>query len=436
MITSMTVIQVRAEDGSGTFVSVEGGSNIVLRPDGSVWVWGRNDSDRLGTNGKYNGIFEGLAIPYQTLPLKIMDNVTFISNGYYYVMAIKTDRSLWGWGHNASFEFHSKRPEKIMDEVAYVSAGIEHYMVIKTDGSLWGCGENSLGELGDGTREDRYIPVKIMEDVVSVYTAYARTVAVKADGSLWTWGGNFNGQIGDGTAIDRFSPVRIMENVDYVSVDANNTFAIKTDGSLWGWGRIGIEGLENSSTDANDPEIHNAPVKLMDDVASVSNGWIIKKDGSLWVWGHNFSGSLGDGTKKERRIPIKIMEDVVSVSSSGSHTMAIKKDGSLWGWGANRFGQFGNGGKGNSKDLAELYVIQSLPVKIMSDVTSVYTGDEHTIAVKTDGSIWAWGYNFLGQLGDGTTKDRSIPVKVMAGKPQKPTKLAVSIKGTEAGMGE
>ena len=251
------------------------------------------------------------------------------------------------------------------------------------------------------------------------------TAAIRTDGSLWMWGDSSrigNGNIGNdnyGPGSDspiQTVPLKVMDDV--VSVDCGNMFAaaIKSDGSLWLWGRSLI--LGNGST----VTYKDQPVKVMDDVAAVScEGGIavIKTDGSLWTWGYdNLNGNLGNGTTEPGLTPTKIMDDVVMYSGSTQGAAAVKRDGSLWMWGCNEENQLLNGGVGNDVypfDFGDGRVIpiQTVPLKVMDGVSCVsYTGDTAAV-IKTDGSLWMWGNNWNGQLGDGTTEDRQEPIKVM-----------------------
>jgi len=291
-------------------------------------------------------------------------------------------------------------------------------MAIRADGSLWAWGHNHFGQLGDGTTILRYIPVKVMNDVVSVSAGVNHTMAIKADGSLWAWGLNSWGLLGDGTNINRHTPVMIMEEVIAVSAGRNHTMAIRYDGSLWAWGsnERGLLG-DGSTTHFEDGRIRfvNTPVKVMEEVVAVSAGafhaMAITTDGSLWAWGSVTLDRSRDGVAMDQHLPVKIMEEVVAVSAGLGYSMAIKTDGSLWAWGSNFFGQLG--------DVTAIY--HSSPIRIMDNVVAVSAGtlgmataaSAHTIAIKKDGSLWAWGTNDYGELGDGTTEWSSQPIRIM-----------------------
>ena len=135
---------------------------------------------------------------------------------------------------------------------------------------------------------------------------------------------------------------------------------------------------------------------------------VIDANGSLWAWGDNKYGQIGNGTIDSLGVepllsPVKIMENVIAISAGGQFSMAIKSDNSLWAWGYNNCGQLGDG----------TVEAKSTPVKIADDIVAISSGLNHSLAVKNDGSIYAWGSNSFGQIGDGTKENKLSPVKVM-----------------------
>lgn len=370
----------------------------------------------------------GLMLPAAALSEDHVDrHSTIDANTYAY---IDTNNSLMIWeGDSFSRESYESTTTpnafaKVMDHVASFAAS-RHIAVVKTDGTLWCWGYNDRGQVGNGTSatdhpnatgEDYWVrtPTKIMDNVAAVSCESSVTAAIKTDGSLWMWGDNRAAQLGNGTLTDSSVPIKIMDDVVAVSVGAWMTAAIKSDGSLWMWGLNHYGQLGNNGV-TNDVGIHNwecltVPTKIMDDVVSVScsGGFCaaLKADGSLWTWGLCENGYVGDGNignviylgRRLQNVPKKIMDDVAFVNCGGGFTAAIKTDGSLWMWGDNRKGQLGNGGAGNEPhslpDRSETWFSQTVPVKVMDDVAMVYGGDERTFILKQDGSLLMCGYSY------------------------------------------
>lgn len=261
-----------------------------------------------------------------------------------------------------------------------------YYAVIDTNDSLWMWGSNGVGQLGDGTAQNRSAPVKIMDGVASVSLGTAgHSAAIGTDGSLWTWGNNNFGQLGDGTTTSHYTPVKIMDDVSSVSLGGGHSAAIRTDSSLWTWGN-NWAGALGDGTNTN----RSTPMKIMDNVTSVSLGShhsaAVDTDGSLWTWGSNSGMLLGDDTRGSRSTPKKIMYNVSSVSLADTHSAAIHTDGSLLVWGWNGFGQIGNG-LSASEELLKHYA----PTKVLDNVAAVSLGNLHSAAILTDGSLLIWG---------------------------------------------
>ena len=155
-------------------------------------------------------------------------------------------------------------------------------------------------------------------------------------------------------------------------------------------------------------------------VSTTYNTFVIKSDHTLWAWGSNLFGCLGDGTGQDKNVPTQIGSDTnwALISSSGTHTVAIKTDGTLWTWGDNQYGQLGDGTSGYlSNGLTNRKLV---PEQIGTDIdwTDVTAGGECTLAIKKDGSLWAWGADINGQLGDGNygdQYDKNVPTRVGTG---------------------
>ena len=323
-----------------------------------------------------------------------------------------------------------------------VSAGMYHAGFIDKDGTLWKWGKNSDGESGNGTTVTFGVPVPVLDGVTAVSCGDGYTAAIKTDRSLWTWGhDNGDGRLGNGSKGNATNsqgqtiqsvPVKVLDNVAAVNCGLYCTAAIKTDGSLWMWGWNGLGGLGNGSKgnmkDSSKDPYQTVPVKVMSGVTAVSCGRehtaAIKTDGSLWTWGMNRLGELGNGGVGNKRyrlgnnpiyqdVPVKVMDNVAAVSCGWQFTAAIKTDGTLWTWGLNSYGQLGNGGVTNAKDPYGYGLYLNVPMKVLDNVAAVSCGGNHAAAIKTDGSLWMWGSNSYGQLGNGTMKSSDVPVKVL-----------------------
>jgi hypothetical protein len=194
--------------------------------------------------------------------------------------------------------------------------------------------------------------------------------------------------------------LQITPNLAYSAISAGHisSMVIDSQGGLWTWGG---DGLGN---------FHAEPTKIADDVIAIagkSHRMFIKSDNSLWAWGRNSNGQLGNGTTTDipnGQMPVKVMDGVIAMAAGFNHSLAVKADGSLWAWGSNNNGRLGDG---TTTD-------RHSPIKIMDGVAAVAAGGHYSLAIKTDGSLWAWGTNSNGQLGDGTAEiDRHTPIRIL-----------------------
>jgi alpha-tubulin suppressor-like RCC1 family protein len=339
---------------------------------------------------------------------------------------------LWAWGNNAYGALgNSDTPNPQSSPVQTIAGGSDwqtssarglYGSAIKTDGTLWTWGRNSYGQLGDNTTVNKDSPIQTVTfstDWVSVNCGSNSMTAIKKDGTLWTWGFNYRGQLGDGTTIHRSSPVQTAafgNNWQQVSGGYAHKAAIKTDGTLWTWG-YNYEGQLGYGTNSSANNI--SPLQTVSygtDWSSVACGnsftVAIKKDGTLWAWGKNSYGQLGINTTTNRNSPVQEITGGTNwstVACGYAMTVATKTDGTLWTWGSNLGGELGD----NTISLPK-----SSPVQTVAGGTnwaSAHAGALVAGGIKKDGSLWMWGNNPVGQLGDNTSDNKSSPVQTIMG---------------------
>jgi len=381
-----------------------------------------------------------------------------VSAGFYHTLAIKEDGSLWAWGGNYSGQLGlgtadngtHPTPARVGTDTNWATVttcgrqgdSIAYSLAIKTDGSLWAWGNNYYGQLGlgdSGVDTNRKVPTRVGADSNwrAVSAGTASTIAIKTDGSLWAWGCNYYGHLGLGdSGVDNIInvPTRVGTDNNWAAVTTSGSheeddefgsysLAIKTDGSLWAWGfnYYGQLGLGNKgvATDRKVPTRVGTDSNWRAVSAGIVHAMAIKTDGSLWAWGENDDGELGfgyfdtGGWNSLHTTPARVgaASDWAEVKAGAGHTLAIKTDGSLWTWGFNYYGQLGLGDSGSDTS-------RHTPARVgaANNWRTVSALGYHTLAIKTDGSLWTWGLNNWGQLGLGDTTNRNVNVPTRVGE--------------------
>jgi alpha-tubulin suppressor-like RCC1 family protein/uncharacterized protein YjdB len=366
----------------------------ALKSDGTVWAWGDNEDDELG-----NGLTPNYNTPstlHSDTPVQVsnLSNVTAIAAGMSAAYALNSDGTVWAWGSNYGglgngVNGSSNIPVQVSNltgAIAIAAGGYAAY-ALKSDGTVWGWGE---GPLGNNTYLDSNIPVQVsnLTDVIAIAAGGSAGYALTTDGTVWGWGQNVDGQLGfypdpgyqeqiPGVTYSNV-PVRILSNTLAIAGGGADGYALKSDGTVWAYGDNGYDELGNGS--ASNP-YRAAQVSNLTGATAIAGGCYIGyalEAGSVWDWGFNCYGQLGNGsTVLESDIPVEAsnLTNVIAIASGGSSGYALKSDGTVWDWGFNCYGQLGNGLTTNSSVPVQLSRLNLLSPTQSPTITSpVYAG--------------------------------------------------------------
>jgi len=361
--------------------------------------------------------------------------VVSIWGGARHGIALKSDGAVWAWGINlhgmlgdgtlterhVPVQVHGPSDVGYLSTITAIMGGEQHNFALKSDGTVWAWGWNGFGQLGDGTYTDSYTPVQV-SGLVSVTALGGRgyhSLAIDSGGSVWAWGWNSYGQLGITTDITRTAvPTQVLglSGVLTVTGGYNFSLALMPDHTLRAWGCNTNGELGNGTYTST-----SVPVAVtgLSSVSQVSAGWkhvvALKSDGTVWTWGQNVNGQLGNGITSTLgvSVPTQVsgLSNVIAVSGGDCHTAALKSDGTVWTWGCNN----STGHAAGNFELGDgTNIERHSPVQVvgLSNVIAIAARDYHNYAIKSDGTVWAWGWNINGQLGDNTTVDRNIPVQI------------------------
>ena len=337
----------------------------------------------------------------------LRDGFVASAMGTYHGGALTSTGDLYMWGSNSMGQVgdgtteNRSAPVKVLSGVKQIALGGSHSAAVTESGDLYLWGYNGSGQIGDGTTTTHTSPVKVLSDVQQVALGGSHSAAVTESGDLYLWGGNNYGQLGDGTTENRSTPVKVLSGISQAALGRSHSAAISTTGELFMWG-LNDRGQIGDNTTTN----RLTPVSIFNGVTQVSLGYahsaFITTSGLLCCWGLNSFGFVGDGTSYDRHYPVGILDDVAQVSLGDLHSSAVTKSGDLYMWGNNGQNQI------DQSDTAHFY----RPTKVRSDIAQAALGDDTTSAIDTSGKLFTWGYNYYGQLGNGTTSNRSAPTEI------------------------
>lgn len=440
---------------ASTHVIYAGGKDAFLeKQDGTLLCWGLNDFGQPEVKGKrkpitlvpllFSATAQAERVPAAAVRGETPAPLTKfqgIAAGSEHSVALARNGTVWTWGENNSGQLGSKKGsansplpvyekgEGLLSSVVQVTAGSLNTLAVKADGTVWIWGlkmwerpylnvsrQDANGIWGESPL-DTIPPTRIagVEDAIAVAGGQGGLafVLLHRDGTLSTFGG----------ANDQFLPhlqVRPfpeLTDIVAISAGAREFAALKRDGTVWTWGSNDRKSLpENSKNQGAHLHLVENLNNVVKVVAGTESILVVKSDGTVWGWGSNLYAQTPGGLQvTSSLVPVQIpdLAEIVDITTpasgytNGAHFLALDRKGRVWSWGYNFRGQLGQGTKGVDN------VMKPALVEGLDEVTALATGKMHALALRKDGSIWSWGGNSSGQLGNASGSDSAFPVRVI-----------------------
>lgn len=389
-------------------------STCALTVNGVVKCWGWNGSGQLG---------DGTTIS-STVPITVSGLTTdavSLAAGHSHVCAVTSEGAAKCWGSNAYGQLGNGTtslhpiPVKVSQPISGVislKAGYAHMCALSSNGAVKCWGWNTQGQLGDGTRSDRFVPTQVvnLNNAIAIATGWYHNCAVIATGGAVCWGYSASGEVGNGGNGGYFlTPVAVSglasSTLNVAAGEYHSCALINTGGvKCWGWngqGQLGDGTTYFSITPVAVSEVNGATA-----IVTSNSHTCALISGQVKCWGYNKYGQLGDGTRIDRSVPVVVngLSGVVAVALGGEHSCALINMGKVKCWGMNDYGQLGTAAPTSS----------TLPLEVngLNDVAAIAAGEYHTCALTQAGIVRCWGVNWDGQLGDGTFTSHSTPITV------------------------
>jgi alpha-tubulin suppressor-like RCC1 family protein len=292
-------------------------------------------------------------------------------------------------------------------DLVAVTGGKDYSAALSKDGSLllWGR-LNDLFTPEYPRAIERPEKVKGLGNVIAISGGLQHILVLKKDGTVWAWGNNWDGQVGNGTmrnAAMAPSQVKGLSGMVATSAGGCHSMALKKDGSVWVWGsnqegQMGPGGDRRKGADVVPTRVPGLrKVRAID--AGGNHCLALMSDGTVRAWGRDWSGQLGRGRVPNTKlrgnpysktpVRVRVLADVKAISAGDEHSLALKSDGTVWEWGI-RVG------------LERRYTPQKM--KGLKDIAAINADGQHSLAIARDGTLWVWGNNCFGQLGNGRLK--------------------------------
>ena len=299
-----------------------------------------------------------------------------------------------------------------------VKAGYSHNVALNPNGTVWAWGAGDKGELGNFQLTGSTNPVQVvgLSNIVAIAVEEESyfSLALDSSGIVWGWGANGKGQLGRADELfedeNSAAPVPGLSNIVAIAIGYAHSVALKSDGTVWTWGYDTLGELGDGTNVYRDyPESIPGLTNVVQIASGSDSSFALRSNGTVWSWGYNGDGELGIGNLNNQSEPVQIttLTNVVALSGGLGHTLALLSDGIVLACGANYDGQLGNNASNNWDN-----VLLPAPVLLLSNITAIACGEYHSLAVDTNGLLFAWGEDTYGQLGDGLEDEEDLPVPV------------------------
>ncbi|MGI4735907.1 MAG: RCC1 domain-containing protein, partial [Janthinobacterium lividum] len=404
---------------AGTYTQVAAGSShsLGLRADGSLYAWGHNRYGQLGNATTNSGTYT--ATP---TPTAVAGTYTQVAAGGSHSLGLRADGSLYAWGYNRYGQLGNATnndsntatptPTLVAGTYTQVAAGFSHSLGLRADGSLYAWGFNRYGQLGtttnNGTTTANPTPTLVAGTYAQVAAGSSHSLGLRADGSLHAWGDNYYGQLGtttnNGITTANPTPTLVAGTYAQVAAGSSHSLGLRADGSLHAWGdnyygQLGNATNNGTSTANPSPTATGTALATRSLAMGSDFGLAVRGDGTLWAWGNNAYGQLGIATSTAsttRPVQVGTATDWVQVAAGQYHSLGLRADGTLYAWGYNYYGQLGNATNNGTTTATPT------PTLVAGTYTQVAAGQYHSLGLRADGTLYAWGSNAYGQLGNAT----------------------------------
>ncbi|BDR54406.1 hypothetical protein KIMH_05170 [Bombiscardovia apis] len=367
----------------------------------------------------------GTSVTITPHPKESNVQLTQVSAGWYHTLAVGSDGDLYAWGRNDAGQLgdssttNRMQPTKVRTpngvKFLKVSAGPNNSFALGSDNRWYAWGANTSGQLGTGNTSNQLTPLAIsMPSGVGAYTQVStgsdHTLAIGDNGTTYAWGANTSGQLGDNTTSNRLSPVQVQTpagiyHFTHISAASGHSIGLGDNGQAYSWGSNQYGQL--GTTTINVGNTSSVPVQVQLPVgvttfkqATATADWslAISDTGRIYTWGYNGDYELGNGSTLNQPLPAEPTLPAgitfTSVTTNSNSALSIASNGSIYAWGNNASGQLGNG---NQTSPTRPIVVNTKPG---TTFTKLISGWKHAIGIDTTGALWTWGDNAFGQLGD------------------------------------